>query len=38
MQSFHLQGEPCDICGHVGYAETLVTCSHCKLASEHMYD
>ncbi|KAL4633490.1 hypothetical protein ACB092_04G126500 [Castanea dentata] len=30
-------GEPCDICGHVGYAETLVTCSHCKLAHEHIY-
>ena len=27
MQSFHLQGEPCDICGHVVYAETLVTCA-----------
>ncbi|XP_038895320.1 uncharacterized protein LOC120083572 isoform X2 [Benincasa hispida] len=29
--------EICDICGHVGYVEVLVTCSLCKLACEHIY-
>ncbi|XP_022738893.1 uncharacterized protein LOC111291424 isoform X2 [Durio zibethinus] len=30
-------GEPCDICGDVGFEEDIATCFKCKIAREHGY-
>ncbi|KAK7304686.1 hypothetical protein VNO77_42572 [Canavalia gladiata] len=39
MQRFKedLMVKPCDICGHAGFPETLVTCSKCNVNQEHVY-
>ncbi|XP_038725967.1 uncharacterized protein LOC120017005 [Tripterygium wilfordii] len=31
------QDKLCNICGHIGYAEVLATCSRCSTACEHIY-
>ncbi|XP_022775831.1 uncharacterized protein LOC111317652 [Durio zibethinus] len=37
FQHLLLQGEPCDICGDVGFEEDITTCFQCKIAREHCY-
>ncbi|KAL1541658.1 hypothetical protein AAHA92_25853 [Salvia divinorum] len=32
-----LHRECCDVCGDVGVADALITCSSCKRNTEHMY-
>ncbi|XP_010259815.1 PREDICTED: uncharacterized protein LOC104599106 isoform X5 [Nelumbo nucifera] len=32
-----LRDKPCDICGSIGYIESLATCTKCNVAHEHMY-
>ncbi|XP_019200012.1 PREDICTED: uncharacterized protein LOC109193588 isoform X3 [Ipomoea nil] len=29
--------ERCDICGDIGFAETIITCEKCKINQEHLY-
>ncbi|XP_010259791.1 PREDICTED: uncharacterized protein LOC104599106 isoform X2 [Nelumbo nucifera] len=32
-----LRDKPCDICGSIGYIESLATCTKCNVAHEHIY-
>ncbi|XVE54700.1 hypothetical protein DITRI_Ditri03aG0103000 [Diplodiscus trichospermus] len=32
-----VEGEPCDICGDVGFEVNIATCFQCKIAREHCY-